>query len=57
VLGLEGGFLAQNAMYGRQGLPCPACGQPVTKARIAGLIGRSTYLCLRCQPKSMPKLQ
>ena len=26
VLGLEGGFLAQNAMYGRGGEPCPACG-------------------------------
>ena len=26
VLGLEGGFLAQNAMYGRGGQPCPACG-------------------------------
>ena len=26
VLGLEGGFLAQNAMYGRGGQPCPSCG-------------------------------
>ena len=24
VLGLEGGFLARNAMYGRGGQPCPA---------------------------------
>ena len=26
--GLEGGFLAQNAMYGRAGEPCRSCGQP-----------------------------
>jgi formamidopyrimidine-DNA glycosylase len=51
VLGLEGGFLAQNAMYGREGKPCPGCGQPVIRARIAGLIGRSSYFCPRCQPR------
>lgn len=50
VLGLEGGFLAVNAMYGRAGAPCPGCGRPVEKTRIAGLIGRPTYLCPRCQP-------
>jgi len=50
VLGLEGGFLAQNAMYGRGGEPCPACGTAITKTRIAGLIGRPTYYCPRCQP-------
>ena len=41
--GLEGGFLAVNAMYGRAGQPCRGCGQPIQKARIAGLIGR-TYV-------------
>jgi formamidopyrimidine-DNA glycosylase len=51
VLGLEGGFLARNAMYGREGEPCPTCGEPVTKTRIAGLMGRSSYLCRTCQPK------
>jgi formamidopyrimidine-DNA glycosylase len=51
VLGSEGGFLSQNAMYGRAGQPCPACGEPVTKAKIAGLIGRSTYFCARCQSR------
>jgi formamidopyrimidine-DNA glycosylase len=51
VLGLEGGFLAQNAMYGRAGKPCPRCSQPILKTRIAGLIGRPTYYCLKCQPK------
>jgi formamidopyrimidine-DNA glycosylase len=51
VLGLEGGFLAQNAMYGRQGEPCPGCNLPIERARIAGLTGRSTYFCPRCQPR------
>lgn len=50
VLGLEGGFLAQNAMYGRGGQPCPECGRPILKTRIAGLIGRPTHLCPGCQP-------
>jgi formamidopyrimidine-DNA glycosylase len=49
VLGLEGGFLARNAMYGRAGQPCSGCGQPVIKTRIAGLIGRPTHYCPNCQ--------
>ena len=51
VLGLEGGFLAQNAMYGRAGQPCRGCGSPIEKTRIAGLIGRPTYFCPSCQPR------
>ncbi len=50
VLGLEGGFLAQNAMYGRGGQPCPRCGTVVVKTKIAGLIGRPTHYCPSCQP-------
>ena len=50
VLGLEGGFLAKNAMYGRGGLPCPGCGSAVVKTKIAGLIGRPTHFCPNCQP-------
>jgi formamidopyrimidine-DNA glycosylase len=50
VLGLEGGFLSQNAMYGRAGKPCRSCALPVEKTKIAGLIGRPTYFCPRCQP-------
>jgi formamidopyrimidine-DNA glycosylase len=50
VLGLEGGFLAQNAMYGRGGQPCPGCGGPILKTKIAGLIGRPTHYCPICQP-------
>ena len=51
VLGLEGGFLAVNAMYGRGGQPCRSCGQPIQKTRIAGLLGRPTYFCPVCQPR------
>jgi formamidopyrimidine-DNA glycosylase len=50
VLGLEGGFLSINSMYGREGKPCPGCGTAVQKRKIAGLIGRPTYLCPSCQP-------
>jgi len=49
VLGLEGGFLARNAMYGRGGQPCPGCSGPVSKVKIAGLIGRPTHYCPTCQ--------
>ena len=49
VLGLEGGFLTQNSVYGRAELPCRVCSQPIMKTKIAGLIGRPTYFCPRCQ--------
>jgi len=51
VLGLEGGFLAQNFVYGRENLPCRVCAEPIKKTRIAGLIGRPTYYCPRCQTR------
>lgn len=51
VLGLEGGFLAINAMYGRGGQPCPECQTPVVKTTIVGLIGRPTHFCPKCQPR------
>jgi formamidopyrimidine-DNA glycosylase len=51
VLGLEGGFLAQNFVYGRENQPCRACSEPIFKTRIAGLIGRPTYYCPRCQAR------
>jgi formamidopyrimidine-DNA glycosylase len=56
VLGLEGGFLAQNAMYGRGGQPCPLCSGPILKAKIAGLVGRPTHYCPTCQPIRPSKL-
>ncbi len=49
VLGLEGGFLAQNSVYGRKDQPCPICEGPILKTRIAGLVGRPTYYCPVCQ--------
>jgi formamidopyrimidine-DNA glycosylase len=49
VLGLEGGFLAQNSVYGRENQPCLRCSRPIRKTRIVGLIGRPTYFCERCQ--------
>jgi formamidopyrimidine-DNA glycosylase len=49
VLGLEGGFLAQNSVYGRENEPCRRCETPIVKTRIAGLIGRPTYYCPACQ--------
>ena len=55
VLGLEGGFLAQNAMYGRGNQPCPCCGGPIQKTRIPGLIGRPTHFCPHCQPLRVNK--
>jgi formamidopyrimidine-DNA glycosylase len=50
VLGLEGGYLAINHVYGRGGSPCKICQTPIVRARIAGLIGRSTHYCPTCQP-------
>ena len=55
VLGLEGGFLAQNSVYGRAELPCRACSQPIVKTKIAGLIGRPTYFCPFCQALDRPR--
>ncbi|WP_337173381.1 bifunctional DNA-formamidopyrimidine glycosylase/DNA-(apurinic or apyrimidinic site) lyase [Paludisphaera sp.] len=55
VLGLEGGFLAVNSMYGRAGRPCKGCGAPILKTKIPGLIGRPTYLCPACQPEKRPR--
>jgi formamidopyrimidine-DNA glycosylase len=51
VLGLEGGFLAQNSVYGRENQPCPTCQTPIFKTRIVGLVGRPTYYCPACQVK------
>ena len=51
VLGLEGGFLAENFTYGRAQEPCRVCSQPIQKTKIPGLIGRPTYFCPGCQPR------
>lgn len=53
VLGLEGGFLNINAMYGHGGEPCPACQTPIIKTQITGLANRPTHYCPNCQ--KLPK--
>ena len=52
VLGLEGGFLAQNSVYGRAGPALPGVRRPIVKTKIAGLIGRPTYYCPACQKRA-----
>ncbi|MDO9371011.1 MAG: bifunctional DNA-formamidopyrimidine glycosylase/DNA-(apurinic or apyrimidinic site) lyase [Gammaproteobacteria bacterium] len=44
--GTPGYFQQQLAVYGRDGLPCPACGHPVRQLRQGQ---RATYYCARCQ--------
>jgi len=41
-----GGFQFRLAVYGREGGPCPTCGSPIVRVKIAG---RSTYFCPQCQ--------
>jgi formamidopyrimidine-DNA glycosylase len=44
--GGAGSFQVACAVYGRAGLPCPACGTPVRALRQAS---RTTFYCSRCQ--------
>lgn len=44
--GRPGYFQNETAVYGREGLPCPACGAPIRLARHSG---RATYFCAACQ--------
>jgi formamidopyrimidine-DNA glycosylase len=44
--GEPGYFSRQLNVYGRDGLPCPACRRPVS---VAVLGQRSTFYCARCQ--------
>ena len=41
-----GYFSAEWRVYGREGLPCPACASPIRR-RVEG--GRSTFFCPKCQ--------
>ena len=43
---VEGSHLPR--VHGREGLPCPRCGGPITRFRV---VGRSTYVCEQCQGK------
>ncbi len=46
--GKPGYFQQTYAVYGREGLPCQCCGNPVRMLRLGG---RATYFCPRCQHK------
>jgi len=41
-----GYFSAEWRVYGREGLPCPVCGEPIRR-RVDS--GRSTFFCRKCQ--------
>jgi formamidopyrimidine-DNA glycosylase len=45
--GLKGEYQNEFRVYGRVGQPCPRCGRPIVRIRLAG---RSTHFCRRCQP-------
>lgn len=45
--GEAGGFVVRLAVYGRKGEPCPRCGTPIERIRVAQ---RGTHFCPRCQP-------
>jgi formamidopyrimidine-DNA glycosylase len=44
--GRPGRFQEEFTVYGRAGKPCPRCGTPVERIRLAG---RSTHFCPKCQ--------
>lgn len=44
--GVSGAYQAEAGVYGRAGLPCVRCGQPVRRTVQAQ---RSTFFCLNCQ--------
>jgi formamidopyrimidine-DNA glycosylase len=44
--GAPGGMQEEFKVYGREGAPCPRCGEPIAKLRVAG---RGTWLCPACQ--------
>jgi formamidopyrimidine-DNA glycosylase len=44
--GRSGSFQNRHRVYGREGLPCPACGTPIRRVVIAQ---RGTHYCPRCQ--------
>ena len=46
VLGVKGDYLQHARVFKRTDQPCPVCGTPIKKIRVAG---RGTHLCPRCQ--------
>lgn len=47
-LGRSGSFQHQLAVYGRRDQPCPRCGGPIERIKLAG---RSAHFCPHCQPR------
>jgi formamidopyrimidine-DNA glycosylase len=45
--GTQGEMQNRFLVYGREGQPCPACGAPIEKIRVAQ---RGTHYCPICQP-------
>lgn len=45
--GEDGYFQNHLQVYGKYGMPCPRCGEPIERIRITQ---RSTHFCPRCQP-------
>ena len=50
--GRPGGFQRFHRVYGREDLPCRACGSTIARTQVAG---RSTFVCPTCQPKPRPR--
>ena len=48
VNGESGYFDRSLSVYGREGEPCPRCGNPI---RREPFMNRSSYSCPRCQPR------
>jgi formamidopyrimidine-DNA glycosylase len=46
LYGRTGDYAAQHQVHARAGEPCPRCGAPIVRVKVAG---RSTYFCETCQ--------
>jgi formamidopyrimidine-DNA glycosylase len=46
--GEEGSMQDEFLVYGREGQPCPSCGEPIRRIVIGG---RSSFFCPRCQTR------
>ncbi len=44
--GQKGSYLQFAQVFRKEGMPCPRCGRPIVKIRVAG---RGTHICPRCQ--------
>ncbi len=47
--GRPGNFKRKLRVYQRDGEPCPRCGTPIERVKVAG---RSSHFCPKCQPRS-----